>query len=325
MKNFSPEFNTPEQYIIDITYKIWEERGIGRIRDWYAADCPVRTPHGVTNTVEAVVQGTLETLNEFPDRELLPEDIIIGNKDEEFLSSHRVRSTATHLGTGFFGAATNQPIMMLTIADCLCRDNQVVEEWLVRDQAGMALQLGRDPVEIGKGLGEKKPESYNIGNEAMIQRWADPNHLTILGDEKIANRIIQTYDSIWNDKNLNIMEKNYDRAIRLEGPAGQLSYGRFRTGNLFDSILASVPDGRFEPHYIIVKQETEKAVRIALRWSYCGTHKGRGRYGASSGVPLALLGISHFELRKGKIVNEWLLLDETAIYAQIAAYQSDQA
>jgi predicted ester cyclase len=322
MKDFSPEFKTPEQYIIDITYKIWEERGVGRIRDWYAAEGPVRTPHGVTNSVAAVVQSTLETLHEFPDRQLLPEDIIIGDTPEGFLSSHRVRSTATHSGDGFFGKATNRPIMMLTIADCLCQNNQVVEEWLVRDQAGMALQLGCDPVEIGKGLGKKKPEVYNIGNEVMKKRWSDPNQLTILGDEKISNQIIKTYDAIWNDKNLNSMEENYDRAIRFEGPTAHLSYGRFRTGSLFDGILASIPDGRFEPHHIIVKQETEKAVRVALRWSYCGSHNGRGRYGAPSGVPLALLGISHFELRQGRIVNEWLLLDETAIYAQIAAQQA---
>ena len=321
MKNFAPEFKTPEQYIIDITYQIWEERGIGRIRDWYAAEGPVRSPHGVTKSAESVVQGTLETLHEFPDRQLLPEDIIIGNTAKGFLSSHRVRSTATHLGDGFFGMATNRPLMMLTIADCLCQDNQVVEEWLVRDQAGMAIQLGRNPLEIGKSLGEKNSDSYAIGNKAMTNRWADPNGITILGDEKISNRIVETYEAIWNDKNLNIMAESYDRAIRFEGPSGHLSYGCFRTRSLFDSILASIPDGRFEPHHVIVQQEDEKAVRVALRWSYCGSNIGHGRYGAPSGVPLALLGISHFELRKGKILNEWMLLDELAIYAQIAAYQ----
>ena len=34
------------------------------------------------------------------------------------------------------------------------------------------------------------------------------------------------------------------------------------------------------------------------------------------------VGISHFELREGKIVSEWFVVDETAIYAQIAAYQT---
>ncbi len=321
MKNFSPEFKTPEQYIIDITYKIWEERGIGRIRDWYAAEGPVRTPHGVTNTVDEVVQSTLATMHEFPDRQLFAEDIIIGEHSEGFLSSHRVRSTATHLGAGAFGPATNQPITMLAIADCLCRDNQVVEEWLLRDQAAIARQLGLDPVAFGAALGKKNSDAYAVGNEAMRQRWADSAGFTIVGEQSIATRIVETCNAIWNDKNLQVMTESYDRALRFEGPAGHLCYGRFRTGNLLTGILSSIPDGRFEPHHVIVRQEPEKATRIALRWSYCGTHSGQGRYGFPTHTPLALLGISHFELRDGLIVNEWMGLDETSIYAQIAAYQ----
>ena len=321
MKHFSPEFQTPEQYIIDITYEIWEERGIGRIYDWYAAKGPVHSPHGVTCSVESVVKHTLETMQEFPDRELLAEDVIIGDKAEGFLSSHRVRSTATHLGDGAFGVATNRPITMLAIADCLCRDNQVVEEWLLRDQAGIVRQLGQDPAEFGDALGASNPQAYTIGNEAMRQGWSDPEGFVIVGDNGIANHIAETYDAMLNGKDLHVMTDNYDRAVRFEGPAGYLGYGRARAGDLFSSILASIPDGRFEPHHLIVRQQPERAVRVALRWSLCGSHSGRGRYGMPTNVPLALLGITHFELRDGLIANEWMVVDETAIYAQIAAYQ----
>jgi len=244
MKNFAPEFQTPEQYIIDITYKIWEEGGIGRIYDWYAAEGPVRTPHGVTNTVAEVVAGTLATLHEFPDRELLAGDVIIGERGDSFLSSHRVRSTATHLGDGAFGAATQKPITMLTIADCLCRDNQVVDEWLVRDQAYIALQLGHDPAEFGQAMGTNNPEAYTVGNEALRQRWNDSDGLVIVGDNAIANQIIDTYDTMWNGKNLHVMDEGYDRAVRFEGPSGYLNYGRPRTGNFFSSVMASIPDVR---------------------------------------------------------------------------------
>ena len=320
MKNFSPEFHTPEQYIIDITYKIWEERGIGRIYDWYAAEGPVRTPHGVTNTAEAVVKGTLATMHEFPDRKLFAEDVIIGDRSEGFLSSHRVRSTATHLGDGAFGPPTNRPITILTIADCLCRDNQVVDEWLVRDQADTARQLGHDPVAFGSAMGENNPDAYTVGNDMLRQRWNDPEGLEIVGDNAFADQIISTYDAIWNDKNLTVMTAGYDRAVRFEGPVGHLSYGRARTGDFFSGVLASIPDGRYEPHHVIVRQQPERAIRVALRWSYCGSHSGRGRYGIPTGSPLALLGISHFELRDGLIVNEWFVVDELAVYAQIAAH-----
>jgi predicted ester cyclase len=325
MKNFASEFKSPEQYIIDITYRIWEERGIGRIRDWYAAECPVRTPHGVTKSAEAVVSSTLATLHEFPNRQLLPEDVIIGTLPEGFLSSHRVRSTATHLGDGAFGPATRRPIVMLTLADCLCRDNQIVEEWLVRDQAGIARQLGLDPVQHGKALGLQNPTNYTIGNKAFIKRWDAPEGLTILGDETLSQGIIDTYDAIWNDKNINSMAETYDRAIRFEGPCDELHYGPYPTGNCLNGILAAIPDGRFEPQHVIVRQDLEKPIRIALRWSYAGSHSGRGRYGEPTQVPLTILGISHFELRDKKIVNEWLCIDETAIYAQIAAYQAEKS
>lgn len=321
MQNFSSEFETPEQYIEEITYKIWEERGIGRLHDWYAADCPVHSPHGVENTLADVYNHTLSTMHLFPNRDILAEDIIIGDKSNGFLSSHRARSVGRHLGDGEYGPASNRLIASLAIADCLCRDNKVVAEWLLRDQASVVHQLGLDPVAYGRDLGVRKPEPYRVGNEAMCQRWADPQGWTIIGDSEIANRITATYAAIWNDKTLNVMDERYDRALRFEGPVGHVCYGCSQAGNVFTSILASIQDGRFEPHHVIVRQQSERPVRVALRWSYCGTHCGRGRYGEPTDAPLAILGISHFELRDGRILNEWMVIDETAIYAQIAAYQ----
>ncbi|MDX1413769.1 MAG: ester cyclase [Candidatus Promineifilaceae bacterium] len=320
MQNFSPEFKTPEQYIIDITYKIWEEQEVERIHEWYAADCPVRTPGGVSNTAEEVINDTLYSMKIFPNRDLLAEDIIIGDLAEGFLSSHRVRSVGVHKGDGYLGPATNRPVTMLAIADCLCRNNQVVEEWVLADQARNLIQLGIDPLAYGKNVGKNNREAYAIGNDAMRERWANPEGLTIVGDKAIAQRIMDTYSAIWNDKNLAVMDERYDRALRFEGPGVEPNYGRNNTANLLTSMLASIPDGRFEPHYIIVRQQEERPVRVALRWTVCGTHSGHGRYGDPTGSPVAILGISHFELRDGLIVNEWFVMDEVAVYAQIAAY-----
>ncbi|MEM7128076.1 MAG: ester cyclase [Chloroflexota bacterium] len=320
MQNFAPEFKTPEQYIIDITYQIWEERGAGKIRDWYAADCPVHTPHGVTNSADDVIKHTLETMHEFPDRELLAEDIIIGEKERGFLSSHRVRSPATHANDGAFGPATYRSIYRLAVADCLCQDNQIVAEWLIADQAAVAQQLGLDPVTHGYTLGARNPNTYTIGNESFRARWSPPHGLAIDGDSEIAQQIIDTYAAIWTDKQLNSMSANYDRALRFEGFAGQVCYGLSNTANLLTSVLASIPDGVFEPHHVIVREEEARPIRVALRWSYGGDLSGYGRYGLPTHTPLTLLGISHFELRDGRIVNEWLVVDETAVYAQIEAY-----
>ncbi|MEM7026159.1 MAG: nuclear transport factor 2 family protein, partial [Pseudomonadota bacterium] len=97
MKGFDPEFVDLPDYILRITKQIWEDRGLSRIRDYYAPNCPVRSPAGIVMGNEAVIAATAATLTEFPDRELLGEDVIwCGDEDAGFLSSHRLYSTATH-------------------------------------------------------------------------------------------------------------------------------------------------------------------------------------------------------------------------------------
>ena len=321
MEGFAREFVDPEHYIIDITWRIWEGRGIELIRQWYSPDCIVRSPHRVTNTVEAVVEGTYATLSEFPDRQLLPEEIIIGLKNPGFYSSHRVRSTATYSGDGAFGPAIKREIGMLTIADCLCRDNRIVEEWLVRDQASMAIQLGLDPVALGLSKGERSPGTYAIGTAAYLERWSDPAGLTIVGDRTIANRAIDAMASVWSDRKTDRLAGYRDRSLRFEGPSGMLVYGHERFGRAVGGILDSLPDGLFAAHHVIVREDEDRPVRIAMRWSFTGTHTGRGAYGEAKGCPLSILAISHFELRHGMILNEWMLADDLAVWAQIGAHE----
>ena len=40
-------------------------------------------------------------------------------------------------------------------------------------------------------------------------------------------------------------------------------------------------------------------------------------YGPVNQAPVAVLGSSHFEFRRGKIIREWRMYDEIAIIAQI--------
>ncbi|MEO1441372.1 MAG: ester cyclase [Chloroflexota bacterium] len=323
LHTFSDELTSPEAYIEQITYAIWEQRGVHRICDWYAADCPVHTPHGVTNSVEDVIKHTLETMQEFPDRDLLAEDIIIGEKAQGFLSSHRVRSPAVHSGDGTFGPATGKSVYRLAIADCLCQDNQVVAEWLLADQAAVAVQMGIDPVAFGRDMGNRNPSAYTVEHSVLRERWAAPSgELEIDGDKGIATTIIETLRAIWNDRNLHIISERYDRAVRFEGFAGQVCYGRPHLANLLTTVLASIPDGEWNPYHVIVRQQPSRPVRVAVRWSLMGTHSGQGRYGTPTGVPLALMGITHMELRDGRIAAEWLVVDETAVYAQLAAHNS---
>jgi len=70
-------FDTVQDYIYGITREIWEERGVGtKLRAYYADDCLVRAPTGLTDSMAGVAGDTLQTLHQFPDRWLVGEDVI---------------------------------------------------------------------------------------------------------------------------------------------------------------------------------------------------------------------------------------------------------
>ena len=319
MAGFDARFQTPEQYIVDITHEIWEQGGIGLIESAYYSDpCPVYTPLGVSRAAREVTIGTRATLVEFPDRQLLADDIIIGAKAKGFYSSHRVRSSATHLGPGRFGPASGRTVGMLTIADCVCRDNRIVEEWLVRDQAGMARQVGLDPKLLGYELGRTNREAAAPGSSALVARWAGKDTQTTDGDAALAALAVEAMAEVWKNAGTAAIARHYDRAVRLEAPGGDVLYGAHLVERQIGDIVSAIPDGDLQVHHVIARREADRPPRVALRWSYAGRHAGAGRYGMPTLVPLALLGITHLEFLGQRIKSEWMLLDELSVWAQIA-------
>lgn len=76
MKGLSNRWKDLPDYIIGITKEIWEDRGVGTLNHYYSDDIPVRTPMGVAIGNQATIAATMAIINEFPDRELLGEDVI---------------------------------------------------------------------------------------------------------------------------------------------------------------------------------------------------------------------------------------------------------
>ena len=163
MKGFDSKFKDLPDFIIKITYQIWENNDVESIRKYYAdvpdvsLATPTRSPSGVIYGAEPVIEATLASKKLFPDRTLLGEDVIwIGNDEEGYFSSHRILSTATHNKDGLYGKATGKKLVYRGIADCACKNNQVYDEWLVRDQGAIVRQLNLDPKTYAKTLIDKQ-------------------------------------------------------------------------------------------------------------------------------------------------------------------------
>ncbi|MBS7807906.1 ester cyclase [Variovorax sp. PCZ-1] len=319
MQGFHAEFKNLDDYIRVITDRIWEGRQIETIRDYYSDPCGVITPAGATTDVQSVIDGTKATLAQFPDRRLLAEDVIeAGDAQTGFLSSHRIISTMTHLGDGNFGKATGKKIHVRTVADCVCKDNRIVHEWLVRDQGAIALAVGSTPQEMAKQwlAARSKPLLPQRLSAAPIW-WRNP-----MSNSPVAQSYAVSVGQMLTGKAVDITL--YDEAACHMGPVNSTHYGRQEIQGFYASIARSISASSYEIESITFMPASSSAgrpPRVALRWRLKGQHTGVGRYSAEARNQLDILGINHAEFVKinntWQVHREWVLIDDVAVWMQV--------
>jgi hypothetical protein len=221
-----------------------------------------------------------------------------------------------------YGPGTGRVFQGPEICDCIYKANQVQEEWFVSDRAGIAVQLGLDPKDLAYSMveedlkaGVKFPDS-----DTLIKRWSGgPDSGPVEG---VAKTYADNLQDILENARIRAIYDIYDRACITHAPCSQILWGHEGLENFFISNLASFPKGGvFKLHHWIEQQEPEKPLRVAIRWSFAVNHTGTGRFGKPSGVPVAILGISHAELWAGKVVRQFHVFDELSIWHQIAVQQ----
>ncbi len=328
MKGFDSKFKDFPDYIIGITKEIWEDRGIATLHRYYSPDIVVRSPGSVVLGNQNVIGATMATLAEFPDRQLLGEDVIwSGTPEEGMLSSHRILSTATHRGNGVYGNATGTRLRYRILADCHAIDNMINDEWLIRDQGAIVRQMGWDPKEYAADLiareggaeASVKPLSPKIDIEGPYKGYGN--------DNEWGHRHADLLTRIMN-ADMGAIEQAYDRAAQTEYPGGVTGHGWDSADRFWMSLRAAMPSATFTIHHQIGRDDPNMPPRSALRWSLHGKHDGWGVFGKPTGAELYVLGISHAEW--GELIGgdirlrrEWTLFDETAVWKQLLLETGD--
>ncbi len=317
MKGFSNRFKDFPDYIIGITKEIWEDRGIATLHEYYAPDIPVRSPGSVVKGNQGVIAATMATLAEFPDRTLLGEDVIwSGSPEEGMLSSHRLHSTATHTRDGMYGAATGKTLNYRIMADCHAINNQINDEWLIRDQGAIVRQMGWDPKEFAADLIAREG-----GPDACVKPLTPANDIEGpykgRGNE---NEWGAAYADILNrimSADMAVIPSKYDRAVNLEYPGGKSGLSHGDADQFWMGLRAAFPSAEFKIEHQIGRDDDLMPPRAAIRWSLWGKHDGWGAFGAPTGADVYVLGVSHAEFGAWGLRREWTLFDETAIWKQI--------
>lgn len=323
MRGFDTEFSNLEHYIRVITARIWEGRRIDDIRKYYSDPCVVETPMSVSTAMEDVIVGTRATLAMFPDRRLLAEDVIqSGDEDGGFLSSHRIISTMTHAGDGSFGPATGARIHVRTVADCVCKDNRVVHEWLVRDQAAIALQIGSTPQALAQAWLDQRGGWHKPVAPPAPAGYV--SHISLHAQAQAHARVIEALAHGEGD-----VAATYDEAAQQIGPGEHTSYGHDEIAGFWRSVFGALRVQQFTVEHLAWQQDqatSGRSDRLALRFRAKTSHQPRDdsyrRYGKESGRTVELMGIVHAELVQGRVLREWVLIDDVAIWMQVLTPQA---
>ncbi len=326
LTNFDKKYVNIVDYILSITHDIWENKGIGELYNTYAEDITLHMGLFTHSGRDAVISGTLKTLQTFPDRVPYGEEVIWSEaKGDKFFSSHRLGSTATHLGHSVaYGAPTGRKIFLRGIADCIIANNIIEEEWLVRDNYYILEQLGCDPLELAK-----ESHHYNFNFEVEDQRVVrEENAITpcnIASCEFTNNTrgssidlVVDLFTELWHKHYFNRVEQYYAENAVLHSIREKQYCGTGQIRDYFVAFFSSIPNAD-----IFIERITcntgKTGDKVAVRWTITGVHCNYGVFGAPSEKIIHVVGITHFQVVDGKIQEEWSVFDMFDVLCQIYA------
>ena len=326
LPGFDPVYRDFVDYIMRCTHRIWEEKNIGLCRTHYGDDCTMHTLAGPSVGAASVVQGTVSALAMSSDRQVIGEDVIWSEDAADgpggrLYSSHRITSQMTHMGDdAMLGPATMRSISVTTIADCACRENRIVEEWLVRDNWRAVAQIGGNPWQVAQGQA-----AADRGGEPARHEW---RKIAIAATRKQADCAIPDGHPAALPAallRLALREDLYGEAAEalsvaaeVRWPSNRHGFGRGYWIGCATQLRAMLHDAVFRLEHVAARPLPGGDIAVALRWSLVGFHRGTGLWGPATGRELLVLAVSHYRLRGGLIVEDVTVFDELAVLRQIA-------
>jgi len=355
MEGFDNTFVDIVDYILRITYWIWHDHKVDLCSRYYSDDCVLHTMAGDLQGCQTVIDNTYSTLKAFPDRTLDGENVIWSSSSSQkgeipsFYSSHLIVSHMTNQGDSEWGPAPNIRARIRTIADCVCTENKIVEEWLMRDNVLLVKTLGFDVHKIalqqaesdlkeGKNLLEfLKDERQRIRDNTIVKtqnNFEIEQTLKGLGTILIWSDIPEKnpeifattlFASLWQQPSAPDRETIsifYDYRVSAHLTAGRELYGTVELGEYlseFQQGLANICVSVDHVASIPYMGNCEGAVDVAIRWTMTAVHDGDSYIlGLASGTPIYILASSHWRIQRHRIREEWTVFDELALHRQVA-------
>ena len=327
MRGFEDTYVDIVDYIVRITHRIWEDQDVGYIYDTYAPGCFIYDDSGPNYGVERVVEGTMASLHAFPDTRSWADEVIwAGNEEQSFATSHRYITVGHHLGPWQWGPATGRKVNLWGIANCVVRENEIYQEWVLYNMAAKLMQLGLDVPAIARAYGNELNGTRADRHAGEVQRLHGgrlPEYYPpAAGDRFDVEHFVRAlWHDVYNRRDLSAVDRAYAPTVRWSGTSNRVGYGRQDVKGMARSLLATFPDLGMQVDEVYWMGNDAEGYRVSVRWTAQGTHRGYGLYGPPTGRRVHLWGINHLYLgagpAAGAITEDWMMFNEFDVMAQI--------
>ena len=331
MKGFDPEYRNIVDYIVRITYRIWETaaREVEYIGDCYSDDSLVYDDYGLQTGNKKIIADTHHTTGAFPDIILDAEEVIWAGDDQvAFHTSHLTRIMGTNTGPSRYGAATGKKINVPVIANCVALGNDIFLEHVLYNTSAMLQQLGIDLWEEAERLAQNPPAGWPRSQKVWDDLRASVRPSAPLSAaEPIEGFDPDTFtrslhDNVWNGDSA-MIDTAYHPDFPFEGTTQRRFTGAEAYHNYVRELRRAFPNLALQVDEVYWMGNDAEGYLISTRWSAEGTHTGAGLYRDPTGQRCQIWGITQQRVQNGIVEQEWQLFNELDLMMQIAKARLD--
>ena len=326
MRGFEETYQNIIDYIVRITFKIWEDRDVEYIADTYSDSSQVYDDYGLQLGCEKIIADTHHTTGAFSNIQLIADEVIwAGNDEIGFHTSHRTIIRGTNDGDSKYGPATNKYIDVLVIANCVALENEIFLEHVLYNNSSMLQQLGHNLSDMVPKLVANAPAGWPRSTATWdeLRKTTSPGKpLSIASpvDGFDVDRFVRTAkNDLWDRKDFDALSSMYKKGFEFAGPTDRAFSGAKNYQQFLSSLMQCFPDLELQVDEVYWMGNDDDGYLTSERWSAEGTHSGHGIYGEPGGKSVQIWGITQHHIVAGKIVSEWMLFNELDLMMQIAA------
>lgn len=326
MRGFEETYRNMIDYIVRITYKIWEDRDVEYIGDTYADDSQVYDDYGLQHGSQKIIADTHHTTGAFSDIQLIADEVVWAGDDEiGYHTSHRTIIRGTNDGDSKYGPATNKFIDVLVIANCVALENEIFLEHVLYNNSSMLQQLGHNLTDIVPKLVAEAPAGWprNAATWDGLRSATSPAQPISVAQPiegfDVDRFARATIDQLWNGRDYDVLGSAYADGFNFAGPTDRAFSGAAKYKDLLASLVTAFPDLELQVDEVYWMGNDKDGYLTSERWSVEATHLGPGLFGEPTGKRVQIWGITQHHIVNGRIIAEWMLFNELDLLMQLAA------